>query len=118
MKLTATLAITVALVQSINIRGPKDEFAARREELQRDHVEKLTDMWSARVDNYDPDLDQEMATEIMNSKKREAQINKLEGELKHLSAWDPEIDDKKLLLRTLKQEQADYNLKVTAGAPL
>ena len=37
--------------------GDDDEFAKRREELQRTRVDKLTDVWQSRVDNYDPDLD-------------------------------------------------------------
>ena len=50
--------------------GPNDQFNARREELLKANKDRLQTQWMNRIDNYDPDLDQEMATDIMNAEKR------------------------------------------------
>ena len=66
------LALAMGLSQAIKIEsvGPAEEFAARRRELKEwgeDKEARLTDKWLRRVDSYDPDIDQEMATEVMNA---------------------------------------------------
>ena len=37
--------LLIGATAAIVIRGPADEFEARRLELQRDHVGRLTDLW-------------------------------------------------------------------------
>ena len=105
MKATLLLGVASCVVLS----GPKEEFEMRRKELERSHVDQLTDMWSSRIDNYDPDLDQEMANDILNNQKRMTQIHRLEEQIKHMHFYvDNDYETKVQMLNTLKEEQAEY----------
>ena len=81
---TYIVALALGVAAAINVKsvGPAEEFAARRQELKewgQDKTAQLTDKWLRRVDNYDPDIDQEMATEVMNAQKRVEAIRRLKA---------------------------------------
>ena len=98
MKNIFTIAILLGLTASINIKSTYDpavEFAARKEELKAagDKTEQLTDKWLRRVDSYDPDIDQEMATEVMNAQKRVEAIRRLKEKKGKINSWYEDYDE-------------------------
>ena len=94
--------------------GPAEEFAARRRELKEwgeDKEARLTDKWLRRVDSYDPDIDQEMATEVMNAQKRVEAIRRLKAKKSQINSWYPDFDETVDMLKVLEKEQAEYEAK-------
>merc|ERR1712167_393436 len=80
-----------------------DEFKARKAELLEAKENRLETAWQARIDNYDPDLDQDMATDIINAHKAHKQKAILENKLKNMSGFDPDYDAVKGMVKTLRE---------------
>ena len=64
-----------------------------------------------RVDSYDPDIDQELATEVMNAQKRVEAIRRLKAKKSSINSWYPDYDETSAMLKTLESEQAEYEAK-------
>ena len=115
MKNIFVLAIFLGAATAINHRyDPAAEFAARRQELKEIGSNKedvLTDKWLRRVDSYDPDIDQEMATEVMNAQKRVEAIRRLKAKKGSINSWYADFDETSQMLKTLEKEQAEYEAK-------
>ena len=115
---TYIIALALGAAAAVNVQslGPAEEFAARRQELRewgQDKTAQLTDKWLRRVDGYDPDIDQEMATEIMNASKRVEAIRRLKAKKANTKWWwthDNE-EDTDQMLKTLEKEQEEYEKK-------
>ena len=110
------IALAMGLSQAIKIEnmGPAEEFAARKRELKEwgeDKEARLTDKWLRRVDSYDPDIDQEMATEVMNAQKRVEAIRRLKAKKSKINSWYPDFDETADMLKVLEKEQAEYEAK-------
>ena len=102
-----TVLLLSSTTLAINLKyNPAEEFAARKQELKEsgDKTEQLTDKWLRRVDSYDPDIDQEMATEVMNAQKRVEAIRRLKEKKAQLNSWYPDYDETKEMLKTLEKE--------------
>ena len=117
MKSTIIIAL-IGLVGAVKISDPaytresiQGEFDMRKEELKDLQVNRLTDKWQARIDNYDPDIDQELATDLLNNSRRHAAIAALDAKVKKMSPWDGEYDAQRQMLRTLKEEEASNQSK-------
>ena len=117
MKSTIIIAL-IGLVGAVKISDPaytresiQGEFDMRKEELKDLQVNRLTDKWQARIDNYDPDIDQELATDLLNNSKRHASIAALEKKVKGMSPWDGEYESQHQMLRTLKEEESSNQNK-------
>ena len=96
----------------------RQEMADRNAEIKEAQKEHLTSKWMNRIDNYDPDLDQEMATDVLNAAKREATIKRLEkkisdAKINGYTDWN-NFDTNEQMLRTLKKEQAAVDAKSAA----
>ena len=96
----------------------RQEMADRNAEIKEAHKEHLTSKWMNRIDNYDPDLDQEMATDVLNNAKRESTIKRLEkkiadAKINGYTDWN-NFDTNEQMLRTLKKEQAAVEAKSVA----
>ena len=110
---TQIIALALGVAAAINVQsiGPAEEFAARRKELREwgaDRTQQITDKWMRRVDSYDPDIDQEMATEVMNAQKRLEAIRRLKAKKSTINSWYPDYDETTEMLKTLEKEQAEY----------
>ena len=81
MKTIASIAALVALTQAVKIQepilfnynaktDPAGEFALRKEELKTANKDRLQTTWINRIDNYDPDIDQDIASEIIAASHR------------------------------------------------
>ena len=97
---------------------PAGEFADRKAELATARKDRLQTAWMNRIDNYDPDLDQEMATDVLNAAKRESTIKRLEkkiadAKINGYTDWN-NFDTNEQMLRTLKKEQAAVDAKSVA----
>ena len=106
---TYIIALALSASAAINVRtmGPAEEFAARRQELREwgaDRTQQITDKWMRRVDSYDPDIDQEMATEVMNAQKRVEAIRRLKAKKAQINSWYPDFDETEAMLKTLEKE--------------
>ena len=96
----------------------RQEMADRNAEIKEAQKEHLTSKWMTRIDNYDPDLDQEMATDVLNAAKRESAIKRLEkkisdAKINGYTDWN-NFDTNEQMLRTLKKEQAAVDAKSVA----
>ena len=96
----------------------RQEMADRNTEIKEAQKEHLTTKWMTRIDNYDPDLDQEMATDVLNAAKRESAIKRLEkkitdAKINGYTDWN-NFDTNEQMLRTLKKEQAGVDAKSVA----
>ena len=96
----------------------RQEMADRKTELEEARKEHLTSKWMNRIDNYDPDLDQEMATDVLNASKRESAIKRLQAKvdgfkLKGYGDWN-DLETSQQMLETLKKEQAGVVAKSAA----
>ena len=116
MKNIFALAVLLASTSAIKHRNwdAPGEFALRRQELKEagnDRTAQITDKWLRRVDSYDPDLDQEMATEVMNAQKRVEAIRRLKAKKASINSWYSDWDETRMMLNTLEKEQAEYENK-------
>ena len=62
-----TFAVVAALLtatQAIHIQS-LDEFEDRKAELATLRENELESKWTSRIDNYDPNMDQEMASDVL-----------------------------------------------------
>ena len=101
--------ISFACALRISDQDPT-EFELRKQELEDAQKERLTSKWMNRIDNYDPDLDQEMANDVLNASKRDAAIKRLQAKvdsfkLKGYGDWE-DLETSKSMLDALKKEQA------------
>ena len=109
-----TLAF-IASAQAINFTyNPNAEFNARREELAKAQQDRLTTQWQNRIDNYDPDIDQEYASMILNAEKRHQQILKLRDRVAKSSWWSPNYETDRFNLKVLEAEQKEYEAKAAS----
>ena len=95
-----------------------EDIKASGQEL-KDNV--LENKWLSRIDNYDPNMDQEMANDVLNNMRRQYAIKKLEDKLAKTSpgTFDGfnEFDQTKGMLYTLKAEQAAVDAKSESLGP-
>ena len=97
MKSILGLVLMVNLGSAIHHKswGAPEEFEARRQELKdsADKTTRLTDQWLRRVDSYDPDIDQEMVSEILNAGKRTEAIRRLTEKKGKMNPWYADFEE-------------------------
>ena len=59
------------LSKHVSLDGPKTEYQAERETLQKTE-DKMTRHWMERIDDMDPNLSKDMTSEYLNVQKRAA----------------------------------------------
>mgnify|MGYP000849078513 CR=1 FL=1 len=70
-----------------------------------------------RIDNYDPDIDQDIASEIIHASQRKHQLDELENVVAHQSWWNPNYEMNRNNLHILRQAQADYEKRADGVIP-
>ena len=118
-----TFAVVAALLtatQAIHIQS-LDEFEDRKAELATLRENELESKWTSRIDNYDPNMDQEMASDVLQNLRRQYAIKKLEDKLANSSpkvfSDFTDFDTTKTMLYTLRKEQAEIDGKLEALRP-
>ena len=103
-------------VQDVNAA---QEFEARNRELADAQENRLTDKWQGRIDNYDPHLDAEMASGIVDLSRRKGAIIRLKEKLSHLNSLKDmeEYDSTRQMIKTLEGGVASDNEKSEALGP-
>ena len=70
-----------------------------------------------RLDNYDPDIDQDIATDIINASKRKHSLKTLENTVATQSWWNPNYETNRANLHILRAAQADYEKRADGVTP-
>ena len=78
---TTLIIVLISLVSAIKICDYPTELELRKTELSDAQKDHLTNKWMSRIDNYDPNLDQEMANDVLNAAKRDSAIKRLQAKV-------------------------------------